>query len=201
MPLEKQTEEEIFLAAQRVFQEKGFAGARMQEIADEADINKSMLHYYYRSKEKLFLEVFRSSVKKIFPELISILSSDDDLIIKVERVVEFYYNTFRKNPYLPSFVIHEMNQHPQRFKEFISSLDIEIPKEFATQINQEIEAGRILPMKPTHFLINIVSLCLMPVIARTLVQTLFKLDDEDFETFLEERKELVPKIIFNGVQT
>ncbi len=201
MPLEKQTEEEIFLAAQRVFQEKGFAGARMQEIADEADINKSMLHYYYRSKEKLFLEVFRSSVKKIFPQLISILSSDDELEIKVKRVVEFYYTTFRKNPYLPSFVIHEMNQHPKRFKEFIGSLEIEIPNEFIEQLQQEIEAGRILPMKPIHFLINIVSLCLMPVIARTLVQTLFELDDEDFDGFLEERKELVPKIIFNGVQT
>lgn len=201
MPLEKQTEEEIFLAAQQVFQEKGFAGARMQEIADEADINKSMLHYYYRSKENLFLEVFRSSVKKIFPELISILSSNDELEVKVKWIVEFYYNTFRKNPYLPSFVIHEMNQHPKRFKEFISSLDIQIPSEFAGQIQQEIKAGRIQPMKPTHFLINIVSLCLMPVIARTLVQTLFEMDDEAFEKFLEERKDLVPKIIFNGVQT
>lgn len=200
MPLEKQTEEQIFLAAQRVFQEKGFAGARMQEIADEADINKSMLHYYYRSKEKLFLEVFQSSVKKIFPGLVSILSSDDELQAKVKRVVEFYYTMFRKNPYLPSFVIHEMNQHPKRFKEFISSLEIEIPSKFANQLQDEIDLGKILPMKPIHFLINIVSLCLMPVIARTMVQTLFSLDDEQFDQFLEERKDLVPEIIFNGVQ-
>ncbi|MCG2590646.1 TetR/AcrR family transcriptional regulator [Rhodohalobacter sulfatireducens] len=201
MPLEKQTEEQIFLAAQRVFQEKGFAGARMQEIADEADINKSMLHYYYRSKEKLFLEVFQSSVKKVFPQLIAILSSGDELEAKVKKVVEFYYNTFRKNPYLPSFVLHEMNQHPKRFKEFINSQNIRIPKEFAEQLETEIEKGRIMPMKPTHFLINIVSLCLMPVIARTLVQTLFSLDDDDFDAFLAERKELIPKVIFSGVQT
>ena len=201
MPLEKQPEEQIFLAPQPVFQEEGFAGARMQEIADEADINKSMLHYYYRSKEKLFLEVFRSSVKKIFPQLIAILSSDDELEAKVKEVVGFYYKTFKKNPYLPSFVIHEMNQHPKRFKEFIGSLDIEIPKTFTTQLKEEVEVGRIMPMKPIHFLINIVSLCLMPVIARTMVQTLFSLNDEEFESFLEERKELVPKIIFSGVQT
>lgn len=200
MPLEKQTEEQIFLAAQRVFQEKGFAGARMQEIADEADINKSMLHYYYRSKEKLFLEVFQSSVKKIFPQLIAILSSEDDLQAKVKKVVEFYYDTFRKNPTLPSFVIHEMNQHPKRFKEFISSLEIEIPSTFAEQLKKEIESGRIMPMKPTHFLINVVSLCLMPVIVRPLVQTLFSMDKEEFNQFLKERKELIPKIIFNGVQ-
>jgi len=201
MPLEKQTEEQIFLAAQRVFQEKGFAGARMQEIADEADINKSMLHYYFRSKEKLFLEVFRSGVKKIFPELISILSSDAILEEKVKMVVEFYYNTFRKNPYLPSFVIHEMNQHPKRFKEFISSLNIEIPRKFISQLEKEIEEKRIKPMKPIHFLANIVSLCLMPVIVRPMLQTLFTLDNQEFENFLEERKELVPKIILQGVQT
>ncbi|NBC03559.1 MAG: TetR family transcriptional regulator [Bacteroidetes bacterium] len=201
MPLEKQTEEQIFLAAQRVFQEKGFAGARMQEIADEADINKSMLHYYYRSKENLFLEVFQSSVKKVFPQLIKILSSDKNLEEKVKNVVEFYYNTFRKNPYLPSFVLHEMNQHPKRFKEFIKSQNIEIPNEFVEQLKKEIEKGRIIPMKPTHFLINIVSLCLMPVIARTLVQTLFSLKDDEFDTFLAERKELIPKVIFSGVQT
>lgn len=201
MPLEKQTEEQIFLAAQQIFQEKGFAGARMQEIADKAEINKSMLHYYYRSKEKLFLAVFQSSVKKIFPQLIEILSSDDGLENKVTRVVEFYYNTFKKNPYLPAFVIHEMNQHPKRFREFISSLDIQIPLTFAVQLQQEIDAGRIMPIKPTHFLINIVSLCLMPVIVRNLVQTLFSMSDEEFELFLKERKELIPKVIFNGVQT
>lgn len=200
MPIEKQTEEQIFLAAQRVFQEKGFAGARMQEIADEADINKSMLHYYYRSKEKLFLEVFQSSVKKIFPQLMAILSSDDELDSKVHSVVDFYYNTFRKNPYLPSFVVHEMNQHPKRFKEFISSLDIGIPEKFAEQLRKEIEAGKITPMKPTHFLMNIVSLCLMPVIARTMVQTLFSMNDDEFDKFLQERKDLVPKIIFKGVK-
>lgn len=200
MAIEKQTEEQIFLAAQRVFQEKGFAGARMQEIADEADINKSMLHYYYRSKEKLFLAVFQSSVKKIFPQLIMILSSDDDLHAKVEEIVEFYYLTFKNNPYLPAFVIHEMNQHPKRFKEFISSLGVEIPATFVEQLQKEIQKGNMMPIKPIHFLVNVVSLFMMPVIARTMVQTLFSLDDEEFDQFLKERKELVPKLIFNGVQ-
>jgi AcrR family transcriptional regulator len=200
MPLEKQTEEQIFLAAQKVFQEKGFAGARMQEIADEADINKSMLHYYYRSKEKLFLEVFRSGVKKFFPQLVAILSSEEEMESKVTQVVELYYIMFKKNPYLPSFMIHEMNQHPKRFKQFISSLEIKIPSRFFDQIKAEIESGRIMPIKPTHFLINIVSLCLMPILARTMVQTLFSMDDSAFEKFLEERKQLIPTLIFNGVQ-
>ncbi len=52
------TEQNILNAAISVFQKKGMAGARMQEIADEAGINKAMLHYYYRSKQLLFDAVF-----------------------------------------------------------------------------------------------------------------------------------------------
>src|SRR5690625_3348145 len=119
MSMEKETEEKIFKAAQRVFQEKGFAGARMQEIADEAEINKSMLHYYYRSKEKLFLMVFQAAARKIFPDLAEILSNEEPLEQKVSQIVEFYDRTFRKHPYIPAFVIHEMNQNPRRFRDFI----------------------------------------------------------------------------------
>ncbi|MFW6157387.1 MAG: TetR/AcrR family transcriptional regulator, partial [Balneolaceae bacterium] len=63
MPKDQETEAQIFEAAQKVFQRNGYAGARMQEIADEAGINKSMLHYYYRSKEKLFQAIFREGVR------------------------------------------------------------------------------------------------------------------------------------------
>ncbi len=56
-PEESSTEEKIFKAAKDVFHRKGFDGTRMQEIADKANINMSMLHYYYRSKDKLFEKV------------------------------------------------------------------------------------------------------------------------------------------------
>lgn len=199
MPIEKETEEKIFLAAQKVFQRKGFEGSRMQEIADEAEINKSMLHYYYRSKEKLFQEVFRSSARKILPELVSILASEYPLKDKVTRIVDFYHSVFKKNPYLPAFVVHEMNQNPERFKEFISSMNIQVPQKFADQMKEEISAGRVIPVHPKQFLVNIVSLCLMPLVARNMVQAIFKMDDRDYQEFLDERRKLIPEFIFKGV--
>jgi len=199
MPIEKETEEKIFLAAQQVFQAKGFAGARMQEIADEAEINKSMLHYYYRSKDKLFQEVFRASARKILPELAGILASEHSLKEKVIRIVGFYYQIFREHPHLPAFVIHEMNQNPKRFREFISSMDIQLPERFAHQIQAEVYAGRMMPIDPKQFLMNVVGLCMMPIVARNMVQSLFRLNDEDYWEFLEERRNLIPKIIFSGV--
>lgn len=199
MPIEQETEEKIFQAAQRVFQEKGFAGARMQEIADEAEINKSMLHYYYRSKEKLFLMVFQAAAKKIFPDLSVILSSDESLEQKVVQIVEFYDRTFRKYPYVPAFVIHEMNQNPRRFREFMTSMDLRLPDAFTRQIREEISAGRMMSIEPHQFLVNIVGLCLMPVIARNMVQSLFRLNDKEYQEMLEERKKMIPKLIFSGV--
>ncbi|MEX2632923.1 MAG: TetR/AcrR family transcriptional regulator [Balneolales bacterium] len=198
--LEEETEEKIFLAAQHIFQAKGFQGARMQEIADKAGINKSMLHYYYRNKDTLFLKVFQTSLSKIMPELFTILSSKVPLEQKVNQIVDFYYGIFEKNHHLPSFVIYEMNRNPQRFKDFVASMDVKLPEHFAKQIQEAVSSGKIMAIAPHQFLINVVSLCMMPVIARVMVQTLFKLNDAAYRVFLEERKELIPKIIFSGVQ-
>jgi TetR/AcrR family transcriptional regulator len=200
MAIEKETEENIFLAAQSVFQKKGFDGARMQEIADEAGINKSMLHYYYRSKEKLFRRVFQAGAANIFPSLIRILESDMPIRQKVEAIVDFYYSTFSSSPFLPAFVVHEMNRNPRQFREFISSLNIRIPKKFNDQIKTEIKAGRMIELEPHHFLMNVVSLCMMPMVARQMVQAIFRLDDGMYWEFLEERKEMISKIIFSGIQ-
>lgn len=201
MAVEKETEEKIFNAAQIVFQEKGFAGARMQEIADEAGINKSMLHYYYRSKEKLFLQVFRQSVQKIFPRLLTILESADPLEEKVERIIDFYFRTFDKNPALPAFVTHEMNQHPDRFREFMLAMGVRLPESFTRQIQKEAEAGRIRPMEPVQFVTHIVSLCIMPFVARNMLCTLFQMDEQQYQDFLIQRKEMLPDLIFNGIRS
>lgn len=201
MPVEKETEEKIFEAARKVFQQRGFDGARMQEIANEAKINKSMLHYYYRNKDNLFFEVFQAGVKKIFPQVFEILSREVSLIEKTTLVVDFYHSAFKDNPHLPSFVIFEMNQNPDRFRAFLSTLSIEIPEAFFRQVEKEIEEGNIKPINPKQFLMNIISMCMMPMVARNLAQSLFNMDDEQYGGFLEERRELIPVIIFRGVST
>jgi AcrR family transcriptional regulator len=200
MAIEKETEERIFKAAQTIFEKRGFDGARMQEIADEAEINKSMLHYYYRSKDKLFQEVFKAGVKQVFPQVLIILNADISLKEKVNQIVDFYHNMFRDNPHLPTFVTYEMNQHPERFQEFIRQMNVEIPAKFLEQVQDEVAAGNLIQIKPHQFLMNIVSLCMMPMLARQMVQTLFSLNDEEYFEFLEERRQFISTIIFNGVK-
>jgi len=200
MSEELQTEEKILEAAKKVFYRQGFSGARMQEIADEAGINKSMLHYYFRSKDKLFQEVFQESVRHFFPVIFNVLDSDLALASKIEKLVETYYDLFRKHPHLPRFVIHEMNQHPDRFKEFMDGAGIEVPAKFIKQIRAEVEAGNIKELQPKTFIINTIALCVFPVIAQPMVETVFRMDDEQYRQFLEKRKKELPTFILNAVK-
>lgn len=195
-----QTQEQILKAAKQIFQERGFAGARMQEIADEAGINKSMLHYYFRSKDKLFQEVFQDSVRQFLPEIFRVLNTDLELAPKIKKLVETYYETFRVQPHLPRFVIHEMNQHPDRFKKFVSREGFKIPEHFIKQLRAEVEAGTMQKIDPREFIINTIGLCVFPLIARPMIETIFDMNDDQYQQFLEQRKKELPKFILNTVK-
>jgi len=195
-----QTEEQILEAAKKVFQQQGFSGARMQAIADEADINKSMLHYYFRSKDQLFQKVFQEGVQQLFPEIFKVLSSDLAFVPKIERLVGVYYDIFEKHPNLPSFVIHEMNQHRARFKEFMQSMGLKIPEKFVNQMQAEIKVGTMREIDPREFLINTIGLCAFPVIAQPMVEIVFEMNDEQYRQFLKRRKKELPKFILNAVK-
>lgn len=199
MTEEKETEEKIFEAARYVFERDGFSGARMQEIADEAGINKSMLHYYFRSKDKLFHSVFKTGVKKVLPALFQIINKDLTLYDKTVEVVRFYHDLFRRSPHLPMFVLHEMHQHPERFKEFIGEFRQKIPQTFLDQVNKAVQEGKLVPIKPHQFLINVLSLCMFPAIAKNMIVTIFDMSDDDYEAFMKEREEMIPDLIFKGL--
>jgi len=200
MSVEKETEEKIFEAARLIFQERGFEGARMQEIADKANINKSMLHYYYRSKDNLFFEVFKAGIKKIIPQLLAILNKEIDLKTKIKEIVEFYYFTFDKDPQLPSFIIYEMNQNEKRFKEFVSTQGVSLPQSYIDQVNVAIKERTIKDIAPHQLLMNIISLCLMPIVAKNMVQMIFNLDDAKYHEFLEDRRQISLDFILDGIQ-
>ena len=84
------TEATILNAAKSIFQRKGMDGARMQEIANEAGINKALLHYYYRSKQLLFEAVFKNAFKLLAPQLKKVLNSDDSLNDKIKNFTKNY---------------------------------------------------------------------------------------------------------------
>src|SRR3954468_17116383 len=94
--------------------EKGIDGARMQDIADKAGINKALLHYYFRSKEKLFEMIFIEEARKFMPKVTSIMVSELTLFEKVEKFVGEYIDTLLQNPLLPIFILNEIKQNPKK---------------------------------------------------------------------------------------
>ncbi|MFK5974290.1 MAG: TetR/AcrR family transcriptional regulator, partial [Flavobacteriaceae bacterium] len=107
------TENRILTAAKNVFQRKGMDGSRMQEIANEAGINKAMLHYYYRSKQLLFEAVFKNAFSLLAPQLNAILNDDSSIEEKIKNFTHNYITFILKHPYLPNFIIQELNRNPE----------------------------------------------------------------------------------------
>ena len=112
---DRKTEERILESAKKVFYNKGIDGARMQEIANEANINKAMLHYYFRNKEALFDAVFAEASQIIFPQVNELLNIEMPLFEKIRQFSDKYISLLSENPVIPVFVIKEMNNNPEKF--------------------------------------------------------------------------------------
>jgi len=197
---EQNTEERILSAAKKIFLKEGMAGARMQDIADEAGINKAMLHYYFRSKEKLFERIFTELSQHFFPRLIRIFESDESLFRKIQLFVEEYIDQMRRMPYLPIFVLNEVNRQPETFIKKMMGNRRPPVKKFMDDVQDEIKKGIIKPVNPLQLLLNIISLCIFPFVARPMFQLVTNIDKAMFEKILEQRKGEVSKFIIDAIK-
>jgi AcrR family transcriptional regulator len=203
--IDKTTEEKIFEAAQFVFVEKGLDGARMQEIADKAEINKSLLHYYYRSKEKLFTEVFKMVINKFLPNTVEIFQTEKTVFEKIEIFTFEYISLIQKNPFIPIFVLNELNKNPKNLTDTFSHLFENLKQNqislFAQQIEIEVSKGILKPTEPVNLIVNIMSLCIFPFIAKPIFMTLFFNNDKiEYKNFIENRKTEVANFIINSIK-
>jgi len=194
------TEARILEAARNIFHIKGLTGARMQEIADEAGINKAMLHYYYRSKEHLFEAVFKEAVGRIFPIIVQILSYEIPLFDKIRIFVKEYIRILKENPYLPGFVISEITQHPDKFTDLFQEKGIVFPKVFIDEIKESAEKGEIIDIDPLMLVVNIIALCIFPVVAKPVIKGIYRLSEEEFNQFIEKREYEVADFIINSIK-
>jgi len=195
------TEEKILEAARKVFIRKGMTGARMQEIADAAGINKAMLHYYFRNKELLFETIFTQAAQKLFPKLNLIFESDLPLFEKIESFVASYMDVMMENPYLPMFVLGEMNQNPERFyKKMKNEMNFPKPDKFLAQIEQEVKKGTIKRINPLQLLMNIISGTIFPFIAKPMFQMHIGVNESQFHQFLLQRKKEYAAFIIDAIR-
>ncbi len=194
------TEFEILEAAKDIFQQKGMAGARMQEIADKAKINKALLHYYYRSKQLLFEAVFKSAFSLLAPQLNKVLNDDSELFEKIESFTDNYVSFVVKHPYLPNFVIQELNKNPEFVNTLRAQKNFPSMEKFSLQVTESIQKGLIRPIEAEQLLINILSLNIFPFIGQPLLMALLHVDKDRYNQILFDRKTQVASFIINSIK-
>lgn len=200
MKYNKDTSEKILNAATSIFEEKGYSGARMQEIADKASINKALLHYYYKSKDKLFELILKRAIQFVFPKINEVFEADLDFFVRIERFTYIYIETITKHPHIPGFVVHELNSNPHRLVKQIAltGFNIDFLKDI---VKKEIDKGRIIDIAPEQLILNIVSLCVFPFIGKPIaVNVLLGGDEDHFNRLMEERKTEVSKFIIKAIK-
>lgn len=198
---DKTTEERILQAAKKIFVTKGMAGARMQDIADEAGINKALLHYYFKNKEKLFEVIFMEAAQKLFPRINQVFNSEQPLFEKIESFCEEYIAVVVENPYLPLFVLNEINQNPDYFLGKVwTGASKPNPQKFLEQIEIEVDKGTIKRISPLHLLMNLISMTIFPFVAKPMFQKNLGLDELQFRSVMEQRKKEIPRFIIDAIK-
>src|SRR5688572_18532432 len=195
------TEERILEAARKVFVRDGMFGARMQDIANEAGINKALLHYYFKNKEKLFEQVFMEAATKLFPRINEIIASDLPLFTKIEQFCEKYISVVLENPYLPLFVLNELNRDPVYFMNKLWDKEKgPNARKFLQQMEEEVKKGTIKEVSPLHLLMNLISMTVFPFVGKPLFQMNFNIDELQFRIIMEQRKKEIPKFIIDSIK-
>ena len=195
------TEEKILEAARQVFYRKGMDGARMQEIADEAGINKALLHYYFRSKEKLFEAVFQEVIKGFFRSIEKALYTELPLAEKAELVVERYIMMIESNPFVPQFIISEINRNPQMLRNVMMSEKLN-PQTLVDVFGKPNDENQPFKYDPRQMIISLLGMVIFPYAGRNLLQMIyFDGDEAEYSKFLTERKEFVKTMILKMLTT
>jgi len=197
---DKLTEEKIFEAATDVFVEKGMDGARMQDIATHAGINKALLHYYFRTKDQLFNKVF----EKIAGRMFSKFSPVFDKNLSLEEKIRFFFNAhisfLRDNPRLPGFILNEINRNPSRIKKLLSTIEFgKVWSLLYEQHKDELDKYNITQANLPQIMTTIASMSVFPFAARGILEGIFQNMGVDFDNYIEERKGFAAEFVIKAI--
>ncbi len=195
MKKDQDTEEKILLAARKVFMQKGKAGASMQDIADEAGINRTLLHYYFRSKDRLFESVFHDALQDLIRSFRDIFLAESPMEDKVEQFVDVYIDFLLVHPYLPHFFLHELTVNPGRLLELVESA-VFTPSIVVKQITGMMDEILVEQLDSRHFVMDMLGMVIFPFVAKPLVTYLaFEGKETQFRVFLQDRKSHLKEVL------
>jgi AcrR family transcriptional regulator len=191
------TEQRILEAAKQVFIQKGMKAATTQEIANTAGVNKALLHYYFRNKEKLYLAVFQDIIKNNLPNLAGIMVTRRPLSTRIRAFISAYIDLLNTNKYLVYFLVHELQHSPDRFIQQFNHLE---PQRLFCVLNHSLRKEHIHHISAIDLMVNMVSLCACPFIVYPMLNIIiFGKDEAMSEHFFIQRKQTVSDFIINSL--
>ena len=197
---EKLTEEKIFEAATVVFEEEGLSGARMQNIADRAGINKALLHYYFRTKDHLFEAVFTKLAQKMFMKFSPIFEKNLSLEDKIRFFFKEHISFMQRNPKLPGFIINEINHNPLRIQKLLRNVDFKkLWSVIQEQHSHELFKYNITEENLPQIMTTIASLSVFPFAAKGIIEVAFDNFGVDFDKYVEERKIFAAEFVIKAI--
>jgi TetR/AcrR family transcriptional regulator len=198
---DKQTEERIFEAATLVFEEKGMDGSRMQDIANKAGINKALLHYYFRTKDRLFDAVFQKVAGRMIMKFAPVFEKDFTLEEKIRFFFRQHITFMQENPRLPAFVLNEINRNPARIKKLLKNVDF---KKFWSMLEEqhkeELIKYNITFESVPQIMTTIAAISVFPFAARGILEGIFENLGVDFDKYIEERKEFAADFVISALK-
>jgi AcrR family transcriptional regulator len=196
-----ETRERILQAAHSVFTHKGTAGSRTQEIADEAGVNKALVHYYFGTKAALADAIFERALATITPKMFGILADPERTIEqKVADIVREQIDFHTERPYFAGYLVSELHAEPERVARLVQRrghLPLDVLRR---QLREGIRAGKIRPMSAEQFVANMMGLLIFPFATRPALSQLLGLDAAGWRTFVEERKRFLPGFVMAGLR-
>ena len=184
-------EHKIIEAAKATFLKKGYKDTNMADIAAEVGLTRPAMHYYFRTKERLFQAVFGDILMSFIPQIKESLSADIPLELKISQIVEAYMSVLEDSPTLPVFIVQEINRDIDNIISI--ALDnnlVELGQSVVNVLNREMKEGRIRKMPLIELGHTFYGLMMVPFLARPAGQMIFGRDSYSPE-FLQEWKENV----------
>ena len=190
------TEDRIKAAARKVFHQKGYAGTRTRDIAEEAGINHAMLNYYFRSKEKLFEIVMMETMAQFFKGVNLMLNDEStSLDEKIDLIVSNYVDLLLKEPELPTFILNEVRPNPQAFVEQNPIKEALTHSVLTRQYAEAVARGEITEPNLMQAILNVIGLVIFPFIAKPILTSIINIPEEQYKALMLQRKTLIPQWI------
>lgn len=196
-------EEAILDAATRLFLQKGFKATSTTEIAREAGCNQALVHYYFRTKERLFEAIFQQKIKFFIGALLDIGEEDLPFLVKLEKKISSHFEAIQSDPGLPLFFLGELSANPDRIesiKNTVGDLPERAVSQLEHELNAEIETGNIRPISVRDLLMTIVSLNIMAFMAAPMFMVMTGIAEEEYAKFLLQRKKENIRIVLKSLE-